>query len=289
MGDDARFEGVYKFITDAPYSESNRAANRSLLDNGTLYAAKFNDDGTGVWLALKQGENGLTAANGFPTQAEIVLDSRKALRTAGGTLMDRPEWFSVNPKDKSIYVTLTNNSNRGVGTNPGVNAANPRTPNIDGHVIKMIETGSDPLATTFKWEVFLLAGDANLADASRKGTLAADVALSSPDCVNVDAMGRVWLQSDYDSTAANMQSFGNCMMTYVNPVTKEARRFATGPNGCEITGLTWTPDMKTLFINIQHPGEDKAGSSTWPHGNVALPPRSGTVVIRKNDGGVIGA
>ncbi len=288
MGDDARFEGVYKFVSDAPYSESNRAANRTLLDNGTLYAAKFNDDGTGVWLALKQGENGLTAANGYANQADVLLDGRKALRTVGGTLMDRPEWFAVNPKDKSVYVTLTNNSNRGVGTNLGVNAANPRTPNIDGHVIKLIETGSDPLATTFKWEVFLLAGDASLPDASRKGTLAADVALSSPDCVNVDAMGRVWLQSDYDSTATTMQSFGNCMMTYVNPVTKEARRFLTGPNGCEITGLTFTPDMTTLFINIQHPGEDKPGSSTWPHGNTALPPRSGTVAIRKDDGGVIG-
>jgi uncharacterized protein len=288
MGDDARFEGVYKFITDAPYSETNRVANRNLLDSGTLYAAKFNDDGTGVWLALRQGENGLTAANGYATQADVVLDARKAMRTAGGTLMDRPEWFAVNPKDKSVYVTMTNNSNRGTGTNPGVNAANPRTPNIDGHVVKMIETGSDPLATTFKWEIFLLAGDAALADANRKGNLPAEVALSSPDCVNVDPMGRVWLQSDYDSTAANMQSFGNCMMTYVNPVTKEAKRFLTGPNGCEITGLAWAPDMKSLFINIQHPGEDKVGSSTWPHGNAALPPRSGTVVIRKNDGGVIG-
>ncbi len=288
MGDDARFEGIFKFVTDGGFSESNRAANSALLDKGTLYAAKFNDDGTGVWLALRQGENGLTAANGFATQGDVVLESRKALRTVGGTLMDRPEWFSVSPKDKSVYVTMTNNSNRGVGTNAGVNAANPRTPNIDGHVIKMIETGNDPLATTFKWEVFLLAGDAALAEAHRKGTLAADVSLSSPDCVNVDAMGRVWLQSDYDSTATNMQSFGNCMMTYVNPVTKEARRFATGPNGCEITGMAWTPDLTTLFVNVQHPGEDKPGSSTWPHGNASLPPRSGTVVIRKNDGGVIG-
>jgi uncharacterized protein len=289
MGDDSRFEGIFKFVTDAPYNTTNRLANSNLLDSGTLYAAKFNDDGTGQWLALRQGENGLTAANGYPTQADVVLDGRKAMRTAGATLMDRPEWFSVNPKDKSVYVTLTNNSNRGTTGNPGTNAANPRTPNIDGHVIKMIETGSDPLATTFKWEIFILAGDTALADANRKGNVTADAALSSPDCVNVDAMGRVWLQSDYDSTATNMQNFGNCMMTYVNPVTKEARRFLTGPNGCEITGLTWTPDMKTLFINIQHPGEDKVGSSRWPHGNASLPPRSGTVVIRKDDGGVIGA
>jgi uncharacterized protein len=289
MGDDARFEGIFKFVTDAPYNTTNRLANSTLLDSGTLYAAKFNDDGTGQWLALRQGENGLTAANGYATQADVVLDGRKAMRTAGATLMDRPEWFSVSPKDKSVYVTLTNNSNRGTTGNPGTNAANPRTPNIDGHVIKMIENGSDPLATTFKWEIFILAGDTASTDANRKGNVTADAALSSPDCVNVDPMGRVWLQSDYDSTATNMQNFGNCMMTYVNPVTKEARRFLTGPNGCEVTGLTWAPDMKTLFINIQHPGEDKVGSSRWPHGNASLPPRSGTVVVRKDDGGVIGS
>ncbi|MGL5004667.1 MAG: alkaline phosphatase PhoX, partial [Casimicrobium sp.] len=137
-------------------------------------------------------------------------------------------------------------------------------------------------------EIFLLAGDVALAETNRKGNLPADAAFSSPDCINVDSLERVWIQSDYDSTSSNMQNFGNCMMTYVNPKTKEAKRFLTGPNGCEITGLTFTPDMKTLFINIQHPGEDKPGSSTWPHGNASLPPRSGTVVIRKDDGGVIG-
>jgi uncharacterized protein len=288
MGDDARFEGIYKFVTATPYNTSNRLANASLLDSGTLYVAKFNDDGSGQWLPLKKGEGGLTATAGYATQGDVMVKTRDAARVVGGTLMDRPEWFTVNRKDKSVYVTLTNNSNRGVGTNPGVNAANPRTPNIDGHVIKMIENNSDPLATTFRWEIFLLAGDVALTDVNRKGNMPADAAFSSPDCINVDSLERVWIQSDYDSSSSAMQSFGNCMMTYVNPKTKEAKRFLTGPNGCEITGLTFTPDMKTLFINIQHPGEDKVGSSTWPHGNASLPPRSGTVVIRKDDGGVIG-
>jgi uncharacterized protein len=288
MGDDARFEGIYKFVTAAPYNTTNRLANATLLDSGTLYVAKFNDDGSGQWLPLKQGEGGLTAAAGYATQGDVMVKTREAARVVGGTLMDRPEWFSVNRKDKSVYVTLTNNSSRGVGTNPGVNAANPRTPNIDGHVIKMIENNADPLATTFRWEVFLLAGDVALTDASRKGNLPADAAFSSPDCINVDSLERVWIQSDYDSTSSAMQNFGNCMMTYVNPKTKEAKRFLTGPIGCEITGLTFTPDMKTLFINVQHPGEDKIGSSRWPHGNASLPPRSGTVVVRKDDGGVIG-
>ena len=288
MGDDARFEGIYKFVTAAPFSASDRNANSNLLDTGTLYVAKFNEDGAGQWLALKQGEAGLDAAKGFATQGDVVVKAREAARAVGGTLMDRPEWFAVNANDKSVYVTLTNNSDRGKGTNPGPNAANPRAPNIDGHIIKMTEAGSDPLALTFKWEIFILAGDVALADPARKGNLSASTAFSSPDCINVDPMGRVWVQSDYDDTAANMQNFGNCMMTYINPVTKEARRFLTGPNGCEVTGLAWAPDMKTLFINIQHPGEGKPGLSTWPHGNPALPPRSGTVVVRKNDGGVIG-
>ena len=293
MGDDARFECIYKFVTAAPFNPSNRLANSALLNTGTLYVAKFNDDGSGQWLALRQGEAGPDAAKGFATQGDVTVKTREAARTVGGTLMDRPEWFAVNANDKSVYVTLTNNSDRGKGVasaaNPGVNAANPRAPNIDGHVIKMIENGSDPLATTFKWEIFLLAGDVQLPVAERKGNLSAATVFSSPDCINVDPLGRLWVQSDYDSTAADMQTFGNCMMTYIHPVTKEVRRFLVGPNGSEVTGLTWAPDMKTLFINIQHPGEGKPGSSTWPHGNPALPPRSGTVVVRKNDGGVIGS
>ena len=289
MGDDARFECVYKFVTAAPYNTANRLANAGLLDQGTLHVAKFNDDGTGQWLPLSQGAGGLTATAGYATQADVVIKARAASRVVGGTLMDRPEWIAVNRKDKSVYATFSNNSNRGAGTNPGTNTANPRAPNLDGHVIKIVENNNDPLATTFKWEIFLLAGDVALADANRKGNLPADAAFSSPDCIAVDAMERIWVQSDYDATSSTMQSFGNCMMTYVNPKTKEAKRFLTGPNGCEITGLVFTPDMKSLFINIQHPGEDKVGSSRWPHGDATLLPRSGTVVIRKDDGGIIGS
>jgi uncharacterized protein len=292
MGDDGRFQCLYKFVTNRGYDASvaNRAANRDLLDDGVLYVAKLNDDGSGVWVPLIAGQGALTSTNGYANQADVLVKCRAAAIAAGGTQMDRPEWFTVNPKDKAIYVTLTNNTQRG-GTAAGqlpANGPNPRNNNVDGHILKMIEAGSDPLSLTFRWEIFLLAGNPALTETNRQGNIKGDI-LSSPDGLRVDPFGRMWIQCDYDATSTVMQSYGNCAMLHCNPETKQVTRFLTGPNGCEITGIAYTPDMKTMWINIQHPGEDKPGTSTWPHGNPALPPRSGTVIIRKNDGGVIGA
>ncbi|RYF15010.1 MAG: PhoX family phosphatase [Comamonadaceae bacterium] len=296
MGDDSTPGCVYKFVPAGTYNPGDRAANRNLLDAGKLYAAKFNADGTGQWIELTQGMNGLVAGAqdpgnytqsatppapvtiDFNTQADVLLNTKAAARVAGATLMDRPEWVSVGP-DRKIYFTFTNNSSR-VQTD----AANPRATNPHGHIISFTEDGDTAKATTFKWEMFLLAGDPRLAAANLKGNIKGDT-FSSPDGIGVDPQGRLWVQTDASTSAATTSTFGNNAMYYVDQASKESRRFLVGPNGCEITGLTYTPDLKTFFINIQHP------NGTWPsnvQGNT-LPPRSSTIVVRRGDGQPVGA
>jgi secreted PhoX family phosphatase len=217
----------------------------------------------------------------------VLLQTKAAARIAGATLMDRPEWISVAP-DRSIYVTLTNNSGRAV-----TDAANPRTQNRHGHIVRWRETGDSPAATGFTWEVLLQAGDPALASAT--GNLVGNIngdTFSSPDGIGVDPAGRVWIQTDMSVPGSsgvtgitNVATFGHNAMYHLDPVTKKSLRFLVGPLGCEITGLTWTPDLRSFFINVQHP------TGTWPsslQGN-ALPPRSATVVVRRTDGRPIGA
>lgn len=296
MGDDSTPGCVYKFVPSGRYNAGNRAANQNLLDAGTLYAAKFNADGTGTWIELTQGKNGLvtgaqdpgnytqsavapapTTVN-FVTQADVLVNTKSAARVAGATLMDRPEWVSVGP-DRKIYFTFTNNGSRQV-----TDAANPRVNNSHGHIIRWTEDGDTAKATTFKWEMFLLAGDPRLTAANLKGNINGDT-FSSPDGLGVDPQGRLWVQTDASTSATLTNTFGNNAMYHVDQVTKASRRFLVGPNGCEITGLAYTPDLTTFFINIQHP------NGTWPsnvQGN-GLPARSATIVVRRTDGKPVGA
>jgi secreted PhoX family phosphatase len=294
MGDDGTPGCIYKFVCSAKYDPANRAANANLLDSGTLYAAKFNADGTGSWVALVQGQNGLVAGAtdpgnvsqgpqtpvtvDFNTQSDVLVNTKAAARVAGATLMDRPEWITVGP-DKKIYVTLTNNGGRQV-----VDAANPRVTNSHGHIVKWTETGDSPLATTFNWEIFLLGGDPRLTAANLKGNINGDT-FSSPDGIRVDPKGRLWVQTDAGTGSSVTNTFGNNAMYYVDQKTKQSTRFLVGPDGCEITGIAYTPDLATFFINIQHP------NGTWPsnvQGNT-LPPRSSTIVVRRTDGKPVGA
>jgi secreted PhoX family phosphatase len=297
LGDDGTPGCIYKFVPSAKYNPNDRAANRHLLDAGTLYVAKFNAGGTGQWLALVQGQNGLTTTAtdpgntsqgtttptpvSFATQADVLINTKAAARVAGGTLMDRPEWITVGP-DKKIYVTLTNNGSRQV-----VDAANPRQNNSHGHIVKWTEAGDSPTATSFNWEIFLLAGDPSLATDNLKGNINGDT-FSSPDGIRVDPKGRLWVQTDAGTGSSITNVFGNNSMYYLDQTTKKSTRFLVGPNGCEITGIAYTPDLATFFINIQHP------TGTWPtnvrgENNNALPPRSATIVVRRNDGQPVGA
>jgi secreted PhoX family phosphatase len=298
MGDDQQFEYIYKFVSRDPYNQTDRAANRDLLDHGTLYVAKFNADGSGEWLELVHGKSGLTAEAGFTSQADVLVKTRQAADRAGATKMDRPEWTAVNPRDKSVYCTLTNNSARGAKDQPGTDAANPRANNTFGHIIRWHERDSDAAALAFKWDIFVLAGDPLLAEANKQGNIKGDV-FGSPDGLWFDPAGRLWIQTDVSTSVLNRGDYagvGNNQMLCADPASGRVRRFLTGPKGCEITGITMTPDG-TRFINIQHPGETASersdpaqplAVSNWPDGEAAGRPRSSTIVIRKDDGGIVG-
>ncbi len=294
-GDDARFEYIYKYVSSQPFRRAT--ASGRLLDNGTLYVAKFNADGSGEWLPLVFGQNGLTPENGFKDQADVLVNTRLAADKVGATKMDRPEWGAIDPNTQEVYFTLTNNSRR---EEAQVDPPNPRAKNETGQIIRWREAGNNPAATTFQWNLFVLAGGV---DNSRKLSgqpLNADNIFSSPDGLWFDASSRLWIQTDISESVQNkgtQAQFGNNAMLAADPTTGEIRRFLTGPMGQEITGVVTTPDQRTMFINVQHPGattskaDFAAGkfSSRWPNQNPSINPRSATVVITKNDGGVIGS
>ncbi|WP_024561213.1 PhoX family protein [Franconibacter pulveris 601] len=300
MGDDQKFEYIYKFVSDKKYDPANREANLSLLESGTLYVAKFNDDGSGVWLPLVHGEGGLDSSNGFANQGDLLIKTRMAADVVGATKMDRPEWIAVDPHAAgSVYCTLTNNSDRGKEGKAPVDAANPRANNVFGHIMHWVEENSDPAAPRFRWDILVMAGRTDGEDEKAKGSMKG-AAFGSPDGLSFDPRGVLWIQTDVSSSTINKKAYegmGNNQMVATIPGTNEYRRFLTGPRGCEITGIAFTPDNRTLFINIQHPGEggddltdpaNPTAVSSWPDGDKAGRPRSSTVVITKADGGIIG-
>ncbi len=302
MGDDERFEYVYKFVSRDRFHAGN-AGNASLLDDGTLYVARFDDDGKGRWLPLRHGEkypNGaLTADNGFTSQGEVVIRCRQAADLAGATKMDRPEWIAVHPQSGEVYVTLTNNGKRGTPEMPGLNAANPRPENHFGHIVRWRENHHDAASTVFEWDIFALAGDPQNPDPNKQGNIRGD-AYGSPDGLWFDPDGRLWIQTDVSTSVLNKgdhANLGNNQMLVADVKSGDTRRFLTGPKGCELTGITTTPDGKTLFVNIQHPGEtaseradpaNPTAVSAWPASQfpqaVGGRPRSATIVIARPDG-----
>ena len=265
MGDDEAFEYVYKFVPARPYDPAVREKNRDLLDEGVLYAARFNADGSGDWLPLTGRDQG-----------EVVVKTRQAADAAGATKMDRPEWVVPHPVTREVFAALTNNKG-----------------NPFGHIVRWREEGGDVAATKFRWEVFVRAGPEG------KGGVKGD-AFACPDGLWIDSMGTLWVQTDVSPTAlgrGDFASLGNNQMLAVDPATGVFRRFLTGPRGCEITGFHTTPDNRSAFVNIQHPGEtpgDRSNPdnprafSNWPDYAPNGRPRSATVVIRRKDGGIIG-
>ncbi|MFW1943292.1 PhoX family protein [Acinetobacter guillouiae] len=328
MGDDSRGEYIYKFVSDAKWDAKDvnggyRAGDK-YMNSGKLYVAQFNNDGTGKWIELAYGKNGLNDSNTvypFRSQADVTTFARLAGDSVKATKMDRPEWVAVNPENGEVYVTLTNNSNR--GTAHALDAANPRNysdpeggkGNVNGHIIRFHEKDNKTTAESFTWDIYLFGAEAKMASNINLSGLNDNNDLSSPDGMWFDPRGVLWIQTDdgaYTDTT-------NCMMLAALPgkvgdgakaitsagqetivgkqVTDEnLRRFLTGPKQCEITGVTMTPDYKAIFINVQHPGEDSPSfdkpSSNWPASqkdpnNKTARPRSATVVITRKDGGVI--
>lgn len=293
-GDDTAFEFIYKFVTRDAFNPNQREANRDLLDHGTLYVAHFAEDGTGTWKPLVFGQNGLASENGFDHQADVVIHTKAAAATVGGTPMDRPEWITVHPHTGEVYVSLTSNTQRGNDAKPLADAANPRAKNHYGHILRWREANGDAASTQFAWDIFALAGDPASVDPAQRGDIRGD-AFACPDTLSFGPDGTLWICTDTGTPGKNAYAnFGNNALLAADTQTGEVRRFLTGPRGCEIAGLTITPDGKTAFLNIQHPGDGFHGAGTaygshWPSGDAAARPRSATIVITKDDGGVIGS
>ncbi|HEU4326607.1 MAG TPA: PhoX family phosphatase [Roseiflexaceae bacterium] len=288
-GDDERFDYIYKFVTAGTFNPNDRAANLDLLDEGTLYVAKLNDDGTGVWLPLVYGQGPLTDANGYSSQANVLIRTRQAADLLGATKMDRPEDVEVNPVNKKIYAVLTNNNQRGTANRPGTDKANPRADNRSGHIIEITEAGNDHTATTFTWDIFLLAGDPKDNTTYFAGFPKDKVSpIAAPDNIAFDNAGNLWIATD-GQAAAIKNNDGFYAVPVEGPERGYLRQFYATVTGAEVCGPEFTPDNKTLFLAIQHPGEGgtfEKPVSSWPA--AAGAPRPSVIAIRSTSGMPIG-
>ena len=298
MGDDERGEFIYKFISRDKIDHQNPKANRDLLDHGTLYVARFDNGdshpdrpkGKGQWIELSHGKNGINAGSCFANQAEVLIHARLAASAVGATRMDRPEWIVVSPKDGQVYCTLTNNVKRGEDGQP-VGGPNPREKNVYGQILRWSEQGNDHGAAHFDWDLFVVAGNPAVHPQQPKGgsaNITPQNMFNSPDGMGFDDAGRLWILTDGDvSNTGDFAGMGNNQMLCADPNTGEIRRFMVGPVGCEVTGISFAPDQKTLFVGIQHPGEN--GGSTFPEHLPNGTPRSSVMAISREDGGIVGA
>lgn len=343
MGDDSKNEYIYKYVSNEKWNEADAQTGgldigNKYLDDGKLYVGKFNEDGSGEWLLLSMTNPTITSNTTytFSDLGELLVNTRIVADIVGATPMDRPEWTGVNPKTGDIYITLTNNSNRGKSL--ALSASNPRyysdtkgsstnTGNVNGHILRMQEAGNDSTATSFNWDIYLFGAQTDASENINISRLTNDNDFSSPDGLffSQATKGLMWIQTDdgaytdvtncmmlaalpdkYNDGAnkqiinTNVPTNSNTNQTITTYVGKDAstsnlKRFLVGPKDCEITGITETPDGKTLFVNIQHPGETTTSlldpttfGSHWPEGGIARP-RSATIVITKKDGGVVGS
>ena len=280
MGDDERGEFMYKWLSRDVYVPGGDTS--SLLRDGQLFAAVFNDDMTGEWVALTPEATGMDAA-------EIAIFTRTAASAVGATTMDRPEWVAVNPTAVEAYCCLTNNKNRGVKPNAGgddtsANGPNPRDANNFGQIVRWRPHGDNHAANTFDWDLYVMAGNPMTQEGAYKGSSNINEGnlFNSPDGMVIDSTGLIWIQTDGDdSNEGEFEGMGNNQMLAGDPVTGEIRRFLTGPNGSEVTGLTWSADKRTMFVGIQHPG------APFPDGEGSLP-RSAIVVVKRDDNALLG-
>ena len=292
-GDDDRFEYLYRFVSRDKVNLNDRASNENLLDHGVLSVARFDEDGTVTWLPLVHGEGPLTDENSFADQGDVLIKARLAADALGATTMDRPEDFEVNPVTGRVYVVMTKNKKRKAES---LNVVNTRVENREGHIVELIPPGHGPDADhgadRFGWDILVLCGDP--AKPEQGASFHPDTSdngwFSTPDNIAFDPKGRLWVGTDGMNSIE--MADGVYGMDLDGPARGLPRAFFLAPFGAECTGPCFTPDGKTLFVAIQHPGEDSKNSANlttrWPDFDDNVPPRPSVVVICRDDGGEIG-
>ncbi|NEQ95707.1 MAG: PhoX family phosphatase [Cyanothece sp. SIO2G6] len=263
MGDDQRFDYIYKFVSAQPWRQMLENGN-SPLSRGQLFVARFDEDGTGRWLELTIKNPAL--ASQFSSQDEVLTYARLAADILGATPMDRPEWTTIAP-DGRVYCSLTNNSRRETA-----DAANPLAPNADGHIIRWRDT---PRGGRFEWDIYIIA----------ETTHGTRESFADPDGLWADPDGRLFIETD-----GGQKDGLNNQLLVADIRQREIRRLFVGVNGDEITGLAVTPDRTTLFCNTQHPGNGDPTETNFPAltDGVTIP-RDCTIVITRKDGGIVGS
>ncbi|MEU6140271.1 PhoX family protein [Streptomyces sp. NPDC047081] len=311
-GDDERFDYFYKFVSSKRVkhgsSRAVREHNLSLLDEGTLYVARLSGDspageidgsgklpgdgefdGSGEWipLATATAKGAVSHVDGMSTE-EVFVFTRLAGDKVGATKMDRPEDIQPSPHTGKVYVVLTNNTNRGVGTNAKADEANPRNANKHGHVLELTERRNRAESTSFGWSLFLVAGDPDDPATYFAGFPKDDVSpISCPDNVAFDPYGNLWISTDGNQLGSHDGLFG---VATKGERRGELKQFLTVPTGAETCGPVI--QERRVLVAVQHPGEIDGASvekpaSTWPDGPGKIT-RPAVVAVWKKDGSDIG-
>ena len=241
-GDDKKNEFVYKFIS----------SKKDSLEEGELFVGDFVN---GKWLSLDYKKSKVLQKH-FKDQTEVLIHCRKAGRLLGATPMDRPEDFEIHPKTGDVYLTLTNNYN-----------SKTMKGNFHGKILKISHPNGDYLSNDFTSSDFVVGGE--------------EAGLTCPDNLIFDKNGNLWVTNDISGSKMNKgpyKKFKNNGLYYIPTSGSEAGKvfqIASAPNDAELTGLTFTPDHKTLFMSVQHPGEKSKSvkdlTSHWPSKNKGLP------------------
>ncbi|GAB2672431.1 PhoX family protein [Paenibacillus thermoaerophilus] len=261
MGDDKKDACIYKFVSSGKYDSSKGRQNAALLEDGTLYVANLK---SGKWQPVTleavrkviedekfKAPAGVSAKreellNKFNTQADVVVFCHEAALLVGGTPTDRPEDIEISPFDNTVFICHTNNDSHG---------------NIHGHITRIFEAKNDLGAAEFDFEIFAAGGRQS--------------GFSSPDNLAFDSNGNLWVVTDISSGSQNkgvhkaFMNNGLFVIPTSGPSKGQAFQFASGPVECELTGPFFTPDERTLFLSVQHPGEETKDlnnpTSRWPH------------------------